>query len=46
MIEHLKENNMGYWTHRGRAMKMSGALFIHAWYPDVFEDYASKELLK
>ena len=37
---------MGYWTHWWRAMKMSGALFIHAWYPDVFEDYASKELSK
>ena len=46
MIKHLEENNMGYWTHWWRAMKMSGALFIHAWYPDVFEDYASKELLK
>ena len=46
MIKHLKENNMGYWEHWWRAMKMSGALFIHAWQPDVFEDYASKELLK
>ncbi len=46
MIENLKENNMGYWTNWWRAMKMSGALFIHAWYPDVFEDYASKELFK
>jgi len=25
-------------------MKISGALFIHAWLPDVLSDYASKEL--
>jgi len=25
---------------------MSGALFIHAWLPDVLSDYASKELSK
>ena len=46
MIKHLKENNIGYWSHWLRAMKMSGALFIHAWLPNVLEDYASKELSK
>jgi len=44
MIRHLNENNMGYWEHWYRAMKLSVALFIHAWLPDVLEDYASKEL--
>ena len=46
MIKHLKENGMGYWEHWLSAMKCSLALFVHAWYPDVLEDYASKELSK
>ena len=41
---HLKDNNLGYWEHWWRAMKLSGALFIHAFLPDVLSDYASKEL--
>jgi len=41
---HLKDNNLGYWEHWWRAMKLSGALFIHAFLPDVLTDYASKEL--
>lgn len=41
---HLKENKLGYWNHWWRAMKLSGALFIHAFLPDVLTDYASKEL--
>ena len=45
-MKHLKENNMGYWEHWWRAIKMSGALFIPAWLPDVLKDYASKELSK
>ena len=45
-MKHLKENNISYWEHWWRAMKISGALFIHAWYPDVLKDYASKELSK
>ena len=46
MLKHLKDNNMGYWKHWCRAMKCSLVLFIHAWYPDIFEDYVSKELNK
>lgn len=46
MVNHLKENGMGYWKHWYRAMKLSLALFIHAWLPDVLSDYASKELEK
>tara|TARA_B100000780_G_scaffold249263_1_gene194884 strand:- start:380 stop:526 length:147 start_codon:yes stop_codon:yes gene_type:complete len=42
--KHLKENKLGYWSHWWRAMKLSGALFIHAFLPDVLTDYASKEL--
>jgi len=41
---HLKENKLGYWEHWWRAMKLSVALFIHAFLPDVLTDYASKEL--
>ena len=44
MVNHLKENGMGYWKHWYRAMKVSLALFIHAWYPEVLKDYSSKEL--
>ena len=46
MIKHLKENNIGYWQHWLRAMKCGVALIIHAWFPDVLTDYASKELSK
>ena len=46
MVNHLEENGMGYWKHWYRAMKLSLALFIHAWLPDVLSDYASKELEK
>lgn len=43
-MSHLKEKNIGYWKHWWRAMKISLALFIHAWLPNVLTDYASKEL--
>ena len=46
MTKHLKETNMGYFKHWWRARKLSGALFIHAFLPDVLSDYASKELQK
>ena len=42
MIKHLKENNIGYWSHWWRAMKCAVALIT----PDVLTDYASKELSK
>ena len=45
MNKHLKENNIGYFEHWYRAMKISLALFIHAFLPDVFSDYASKKIL-
>ena len=44
MIKHLEENNISYWKHWWRAIKISVALFIHAFLPDVLSDYASKEL--
>ena len=44
MINHLREIKIGYWKHWWRAIICSGALFIHAFLPDVLTDYASKEL--
>ena len=43
-MSHLEENNISYWKHWWRAIKISLALFIHAWLPNVLTDYASKEL--
>ena len=43
-IEMLKEQNIGYFEHWWRAMKISGALFVHAFLPDILSDYASKEI--
>jgi len=44
MIKHLKKQNVGYFEHWVRAIKISGALLIHAFLPDVLSDYASKEI--
>ena len=44
MIKHLKEQKVGYWKHWWRAIRISGALIIHAFLPDVLSDYASKEI--
>ena len=43
---HLSDSNMNYITHWYRAMKLSIALFIHAFIPPIMSDYASKELEK
>ena len=44
MIKPLKDQQMGYFEHWYRAIKLSFALFVHAFIPDLFSDYASKEL--
>jgi len=44
MFRHLKKNNETYWRHWWKAMKISSALVIHAFLPDVLSDYASKEI--
>ena len=44
LTRHLKEQNIGYFEHWWRAMKISGALFVHAFLPDILSDYASKEI--
>jgi hypothetical protein len=43
-MKHLKEQNVGYFTHWFRAMKCSFALFIHAFIPSLFPHYASSKL--
>ena len=43
-MKHLKENNTNYFSHFFRAMKLSIALFIHAFIPSLFPDYASSKL--
>ena len=43
-MKHLKENKMSYWQHWKMAMKCSLALFIHACYPDILENYASDRI--
>jgi hypothetical protein len=45
-MRHLKDNDMSYTQHWRRSMKLSIALFIHAWIPKFFETYASDELSK
>ena len=42
-MNHLENNNVASWK---RAMKMSIALFIHAWIPNCLEYYASEQLKK
>ena len=44
MTKHLKEQEMGYFEHMWKAIKISGAMLIHAFLPDVLSDYASKEI--
>ena len=39
-----RNKKFGYFEHLYRAMKLSFVLFIHAFVPDLFPDYASKEL--
>jgi len=45
-MKHLENNNVSYTYHWKRAMKMSIALFIHAWIPNCLEYYASEQLKK
>ena len=44
-MRHLKDNNMTYWQHWWLAISSSVALFIHAWFPFILENYASKNIL-
>ena len=46
MNKHLKEQNVGYFTHFWLAIKISLALIIHAFIPDLFSNYASKKICR
>lgn len=43
-MKHLNDNQVSYTHHWVRAMKMSIALFVHAWIPDVLQTYASDKM--
>ena len=43
-VSHLEEQNMGYWEHWWGAIRISMALLVHAFLPNILKDYASKEL--
>ena len=45
-MRHLESNSVSYTHHWKRAMKISIALFIHAWIPNCLEYYASEQLNK
>ena len=45
-MKHLKQNKLGYLQHWFFAMKLSLALFVHAWYPDILETYVSDQICK
>ena len=44
MIKHLEENSVGYFEHLFFALKVAGALVIHAVLPWLFKTYASDHL--
>ena len=43
---HLKDNNTTYWRHWLFAMRLSLALFIHAFIPSVLQTYVSDRICK
>jgi len=46
MFKHLKEQNISYIAHFNIAIRAGIALIIHAFYPDVLQDYASNKITK
>ena len=46
MFKHLKEQNISYFAHFKIAISAALALIIHAFYPDILQDYASKKISK
>lgn len=45
-MKHLKENKVGYWEHWSVATRSGIALLIHAWFPNILQDYASNLICK
>lgn len=45
-MNHLRENNVGYFKHLIRAWRWAIILFIHGIYPDVYKTKVSDEICK
>jgi len=45
-MEHLRDSGMSYWEHWAFAMRLSLALFIHAFIPSVLQTYVSDRICK
>ena len=45
-MKHLRDVNMNYFQHLGRAWGIAVILVVHGIYPDVWRDKASKLLCK
>ena len=45
MFNHLKQNNTTYYKHWLRAIKLSSALFIHAFFPFIYPGFGLAEML-
>lgn len=43
---HLRDNNTTYWRHLAFALRLSLALFIHAFIPSVLQTYVSDRICK
>ena len=45
-MEHLRDSGMSYWEHWAFAMRLSLALFIHAFIPSVLQTYVSDRICR
>ncbi len=43
---HLKDNNTTYFRHLALALRLSLALFIHAFIPSILQNYVSDRICK
>ena len=43
---HLRDNNISYWRHLAFALRLSLALFIHAFIPSVLKNYVTSKICK
>ena len=46
MKKHLEKAHMTYWQHWYHATTCGIALLIHAWFPNILQNYASDKLCK
>lgn len=40
-MKHLEQKNIQYWKHWWIATRAGIALLVHAWFPNILEEYAS-----